>query len=157
MSTGKTGSGRANHLRQKQNRINEQKSSPTAGGAKESDDTYLPLKKPSVSPEKRGFDRFIETMSNWQNVLAFVGVVSGFSIWASTLQFGLNDAKDNITKHEKKLDDISVKLNNSQVTEAVNSSEIQNVKKNQDSVEKNIYSLQEKVEKLSEEKYKNKK
>jgi hypothetical protein len=144
MSGAKPSSGRANHIRQKQNRINEQKSGSTEGEAKKSEDGYIPLVQSSVSPEKRGWNKFLETMSNWANVITFAGIISGFSIWASTLQFGLSDAKDNIAKHEKKLDEISVKVNNSQVVEAVTSSDIQYIKKNQDH-------LLGKIEKLSEE------
>lgn len=147
MSKKVRGSHRANIANQKRNRINREELQSTEDYEIEEDSipkldpSYNPILRP-VQVEKSVREKLVELLKEWGAILASVTVIVGFSVWASSLQFSVSEAKETLIKHEKKIEDSSDKISKSEVATAVMAGDISNIKQNQETINRNIGSIQ---------------
>lgn len=148
--------GKANQKRSRENKqraINRKRNeqlSPTGDqtGSSKSEENYQDAHKSKVRTEKSGFDKFIEFLEQWGLILGVIVVLSGFIFWASSLNFDVNKAKDDISKNEKGIEKIKNKIESSSIKTVSIEKDIEYIKQANKRIDSELGSLDRSVSEL---------
>lgn len=119
---------------QKKKKIEAQEGIPTEAGptpkelGEQERADYQNVSRP-VPVEKSPFGRFVELLEKWGAIGAGVVIIASFAGWATSLQFNIDLAKDDISKQDEELTEHSKKISDIELFNVAVSKDIENIER----------------------------